>query len=73
MTILAIGVSCIDITFDINESFVENKKYICSKQHKSGGGPAFNAAYLCSLWNQEIYLISRIGHDEYGEQIRKLC
>lgn len=73
MAVLAIGVACIDTTIEINESLKENRKYTCSTCTVSGGGPAFNGAYLCALWQGEAYLVSRIGTDENGKRIREIA
>lgn len=73
MAVLAIGVACIDTTIEIDEGLRENRKYTCNTCTMSGGGPAFNGAYLCALWQGEAYLISRIGKDENGKRIHEIA
>lgn len=73
MAVLAIGVACIDTTIEIDEGLKENRKYTCSTCTMSGGGPAFNGAYLCALWQADAYLISRIGNDENGKRIHEIA
>ncbi len=73
MAVLAIGVACIDITIEIEEKLRENRKYRCTDRTISGGGPAFNAACLCTMWQEETYLLSRIGRDEYGRQLLSIA
>lgn len=68
--IFCIGQSAYDITIPLTEAICENQKYRITEKAECGGGPAFNAAYLCALWGADVCLISRIGKDEYG---KKLC
>ncbi len=73
MSVLAIGVACIDTTIEIDQPLMENRKYSCTGTTLSGGGPAFNAACLCALWQADTYLLSRIGTDENGRQIEAIA
>lgn len=73
MGVLAIGVACIDTTIEIDQPLMENRKYSCTGTTLSGGGPAFNAACLCALWQADAYLLSRIGTDENGRHIEAIA
>lgn len=72
-SIFCIGQSAYDITIPLKEAIIENKKYRIYEKIESGGGPAFNAAYLCGLWGADVCLISRLGQDEYGIKLRKIA
>ena len=72
MAIMCIGQSAYDILVPMQDSIIENQKYRITDKVECGGGPALNSAYLCSLWGAEVYLVSRIGKDYYGDQLRKI-
>ena len=69
---MCIGQSAYDILVPMQGSIIENQKYRITDKVECGGGPALNSAYLCSLWGAEVYLVSRIGKDYYGDQLRKI-
>lgn len=68
-----IGQSAYDIIVPIEEPIIENQKYRITEKLECGGGPAFNAAYLCALWGLDVKLISRFGADSYGNTLEKLA
>lgn len=72
-SIFCVGQSAYDITIPLTEPIVENQKYRIMEKHESGGGPAFNASYLCGLWGADVFLLSRLGNDEYGQKLRKIA
>lgn len=72
MGILCVGQSAYDITIPIQEPIIDNRKYRFSKEFRCGGGPAFNAACLCAKWGARVQLVSRIGNDEYGKNLREI-
>lgn len=69
MSIFCIGQSAYDIIIPMEEPIIENQKYRVTEWFESGGGPAFNAAFLCALWGADACLISRLGQDEYGKRL----
>ncbi|TDW16397.1 sugar/nucleoside kinase (ribokinase family) [Breznakia blatticola] len=71
MAIACIGQTVYDVTFLIEEEISENKKYKTKEKMECIGGPAANSAALCSLWNEDTYLVSRLGTDFYGDKIMK--
>lgn len=71
--IFCIGQSAYDITIPLKEAICENQKYRITEKTECGGGPAFNAAYLCALWGGDVCLVSRIGQDEYGKKLRRIA
>lgn len=68
-TIFCIGQSAYDITIPLEGEIKENQKYRITQKEECGGGPAFNAAYLCALWGEKVELISRLGKDTYGRKL----
>lgn len=72
MSIFCIGQSAFDITVPISEPLVENRKYRVTEFQKCGGGPALNGACLCALWGAPAQVISRIGKDQYGDNLREI-
>lgn len=68
--ILCVGQSAYDITIPVDEFPEENKKYKIYEVFECGGGSANNAAYLLAKWNDEVYLASSIGKDDYGKNIK---
>lgn len=71
--IFCIGQSAYDITIPLTEPICENQKYRITQKTECGGGPAFNAAYLCALWGAQVCLLSRIGQDGYGQKLRQIA
>ena len=71
MKVLCVGQSAYDITLPMSGYPIENKKYKINHQIECGGGSSNNAAYLLSLWGNEVYLASSIGKDFYGEKIKE--
>ena len=67
---LCVGQSAYDITIPVDEFPEENKKYKIHEVYECGGGSANNAAYLLAKWNDEVYLASSIGKDDYGKNIK---
>lgn len=67
--ILCVGQSTYDITIPVDEYPIENRKYKIHEVTECGGGSANNAAYLLAKWNDEVYLASSIGKDDYGKKI----
>ncbi|MBS7006935.1 PfkB family carbohydrate kinase [Anaerostipes sp.] len=72
MAVICVGQSVYDIVIPYDEALVENQKYRVNSRLECGGGPALNAAYLCAVWGEQAYLISRIGEDDYGKKIRSI-
>ena len=70
--VLMIGLSTYDITVPMDGPLIENQKYHLHVENRGGGGPAFNAAYLCAKWGAPTYLRTRIGRDAFGEAMRGL-
>lgn len=69
MGILCIGQSAYDITFPLEEPLHANRKYRITSYQSCGGGPAFNAACLCTQWGADTQLLSKIGTDFYGQAL----
>lgn len=72
MAVICVGQSAYDIVIPYEGELTENQKYRIRDRLECGGGPAMNAAYLCALWGEETYLISRIGEDDYGRKLKKI-
>lgn len=71
MSIVCVGQCAYDITFPIEEELKENQKYRIYHKFECIGAPAANASILCAMWGEDTMLISRIGTDIYGKQIKK--
>lgn len=71
--IICIGQSALDFTTALSHPIIENQKYRITDIVESGGGPAFNASYLCGMWGAEVSLVSRIGEDENGKKLRQMA
>ena len=71
MSMLCIGQSTYDISLPIDGWITENMKYRVYDKLECPGGPATNAAILLGKWHEEVYLLSRIGNDAYGSEIKK--
>lgn len=69
MKILCLGQSAYDITIPVTEYPIENRKYKVHDVYECGGGSSNNSAYLLAKWNNEVYLASTIGKDDYGKNI----
>lgn len=72
-TIFCIGQSAYDITIPLDGAIRENQKYQVIHKEECGGGPAFNAAYLCAMWGENVELISRFGNDTYGKRLAEIA
>ena len=72
-SIFCIGQSAYDITIPLDGAIRENQKYRVTQKEECGGGPAFNAAYLCAMWGEKVELISRIGNDTYGKRLLEIA
>ena len=70
--ILSVGLSTYDITVPMDGPLIENRKYTLAVKNKGGGGPAYNAAYLCAKWGVQTWLRSRLAHDQYGDELRRV-
>lgn len=70
MKVLCIGHSAYDLTFQIDEYPIENRKYSMTPPIACGGGPAANAAYLIAKWGMECRYAGVVGNDPYGNQIQ---
>lgn len=71
MSIVCVGQCAYDITFPIEEELKENQKYRIYHKFECIGAPAANASILCAMWGEDTTLISRIGTDVYGKEIKK--
>ena len=71
-SVLCIGQSAFDITIPLHEPIIENRKYVFDEEIRCGGGPALNAAYLSAKWGLPTFLMSRLGHDTYGDYLQSL-
>lgn len=69
VSICCIGQSAYDITARIDENLIPDSKYRIESHVECAGGPALNAACVCSTWGEPTSLISRIGDDQYGSMI----
>lgn len=72
MGIVCIGQSALDIIIPIQDPVIDNQKYRIQTELRCGGGPAMNAACLCALWGAPVQLVSRIGKDEPGMELKKI-
>lgn len=72
MAVICVGQSVYDIVIPYDTALVENQKYRVTRRLECGGGPALNAAYLCAVWGEQTYLVSRIGEDDYGKKIKRI-
>lgn len=72
MAVICVGQSVYDIVIPYDTALVENQKYRITRRLECGGGPALNAAYLCAVWGEQTYLVSRIGEDDYGKKIKRI-
>ena len=70
MKILCLGQSAYDITIPVDTYPIENRKYKIHDVYECGGGSSNNSAYLLAKWNNEVYLASTIGNDNYGKSIK---
>lgn len=70
MKILCLGQSAYDITIPVDSYPIENRKYKVHDVYECGGGSSNNSAYLLAKWNNEVYLASTIGCDDYGKNIK---
>lgn len=71
MKIICIGQVTYDITLPVPEVLPMDGKTKISKQYKTIGGSAYNAASLLSKWGNEVYFAGVVGNDYYGNEIRK--
>ena len=69
MSVCCIGQSAYDITVRIDEQLVPDRKYRAESHVECSGGPALNAACVCSKWDEPTSLVSRVGDDQYGSMI----
>ena len=65
-SIFCIGQSAYDITIPLDGAICENQKYRVTQKEECGGGPAFNAAYLCAMWGK-----SRIDQPDWKRYLRE--
>lgn len=72
MAVICVGQSVYDIVIPYDTALVENQKYRVTRRLECGGWPALNAAYLCAVWGEQTYLVSRIGEDDYGKKIKRI-
>ena len=66
-SIFCIGQSAYDITIPLDGAICENQKYRVTQKEECGGGPAFNAAYLCAMWGEK----SRIDQQDRKRYLRE--
>ena len=71
LDLLCIGHAAYDFSLYLAEFPRENSKAEIQEMAESGGGPAANSAYLCSLWGLHCAFAGLVGADSYGERIRK--
>lgn len=71
MKILCIGHAAYDITVPVETFPTENTKNRVHARVECGGGPASNAAYLLGKWGLDTTFMGIVGHDLYGENIKK--
>ncbi len=69
--IICIGHAAYDITLPIEDYPIENTKVRIKPGVECGGGAAANAAYLLSKWGMDTSFLGVVGHDLYGERIKK--
>lgn len=69
MKILCIGQTVLDITFPMQETPVENRKYVMKGYQSCVGAPATNASILLAKWGLDVSLISRVGNDLFGQSL----
>lgn len=71
MKILCIGHAAYDITVPVEHFPTENTKNRVHARVECGGGPASNAAYLLGKWGLDTTFMGIVGHDLYGQNIKK--
>ncbi len=71
MNVVVIGQTSYDITCNLTEELVEDKKYRFRSDFKCPGGPAFNSACLLGKWGADTYLVSRINDDNFGTAAKR--
>ncbi len=69
--IICIGHAAYDITLPMESYPIENTKVRIAPGVECGGGAAANAAYLLSKWGMDTSFIGMVGHDLYGDRIKK--
>ena len=69
--IICIGHAAYDITLPIEAYPIENTKVRIAPGVECGGGAAANAAYLLSKWGMDTSFLGVVGHDLYGDRIKK--
>jgi len=69
MKIICIGQAAYDITLPVNSYPSENSKIKSKMRVECGGGSAATAAYLLSLWKEDVYFAGTIGKDEQALKI----
>lgn len=69
MKILCVGQIVYDLTFSMNETITENRKYVMKERTECIGAPATNAAALLAKWGCDTSLIARVGDDFLGKEI----
>ena len=69
MKIICIGQAAYDITLPVNLYPSENSKIKSKMRVECGGGSAATAAYLLSLWKEDVYFAGTIGKDEQALKI----
>src|SRR5271156_5719623 len=67
--VLCVGHAAYDISVFTDGFPKENSKCEIREMMESGGGPAANAAYLLSLWDNRCGFAGLLGNDEYGQRI----
>ncbi|MDO4378650.1 MAG: carbohydrate kinase family protein [Erysipelotrichia bacterium] len=71
MNVIVIGQTSYDITCNLTEKLVEDRKYRFENDFKCPGGPAFNSACLLGKWGIDTYLVSRINDDNFGKAAKR--
>lgn len=71
MKILVIGHAAYDVTFPLDKFPEENTKSRVPSRVESGGGPAFNAAYLLGKWGMDVSFAGLVGNDNFGNKLIK--
>ncbi len=66
LDVLAIGLACWDLNFQVDRAPGPNEKTKATSLISEGGGPAANAAYCISKLGGKAAFMGRLGNDHFG-------
>jgi sugar/nucleoside kinase (ribokinase family) len=70
-SVLFIGLSTIDVVYDVDEFPVANSKVAARSQNVFAGGPAANAAIACAYLGSNAALVTVVGRNALASVIRE--